>query len=414
MLKTMAVAGAGAFLASCRGPGSGLRGKVGETTMIKLAKLDTLQYEAQSEKLNKAVRHKLLSVTGNDGTVGIGDRTIPAEAMEQVAQSLADVNLADHESVWKAMMEAGIDDNVAWVVDMACWDLHGRVASQPMAKLLGQKRDRFKIYGDQRLHWYGGNVDRFAEACADAAHNYSENHGIKLHFPGCYRGKAYGRMHDPLPLETALEVLRKVREKVGPDTALAWDPEPHEAATDNLEDARRILEVMDKCNWMWIESPLPASPEEERMKEWLTLRKEFKLHFELEYPPSWAKTIDQQVEARIRWTEAGAVNHWNWESLRRGITPWLRLREWIQKHPDRGVRLNQHCQWAPHLHMAASLTDEQQPMQEYCGCPPKHLKGGYKNSRHIREPAVHEGWVEAPTQPGLFQPDWEFIEKHSV
>ena len=412
-MKGLAALGAGLLVGGCGKEGDlGLEIQPGR--MITVDDVQTLQYRMDDPKLNKPVTHKLLAITATDGTIGICDRTIPDEQIPAVREVLEGRNLADHVGLWRAMMGAQIPDAVAWIVDVACWDLHGRVAGKPVCQLLGQRRKRFRLYGDQRLHWYNNDVDRYAAACADAAHTMSENHGIKLHFGGTYPHKASWGVHNGVDVETALRIIRQVRQAVGPDTVLAWDPEPQEAAADNLDNARRILDAMDRYDWGWIESPMPASPQERQMEKWLALRPDYKLRFELEYPPDWAKTIEQEVEAQIQWASSGACNQWNWESRGRGLTPWLGLRKWIRTNPARDVRLNQHCQYALHMHMAASLSDAEQPMQEWCGCPARHVEGGYLNNRHDWVPTIHEGWVDAPSHPGVFAPDWDFINAHRV
>ncbi len=52
----------------------------------------------------------------------------------------------DRELVWKWLWVANIPEHVASVVDLALWDLAGRVTGQPAYKLLGGARDRVKAY----------------------------------------------------------------------------------------------------------------------------------------------------------------------------------------------------------------------------------------------------------------------------
>ena len=52
----------------------------------------------------------------------------------------------DRELIWKWFWVANINENLASVVDLALWDLAGRVTGLPAYKLMGGARDRVKAY----------------------------------------------------------------------------------------------------------------------------------------------------------------------------------------------------------------------------------------------------------------------------
>jgi len=52
----------------------------------------------------------------------------------------------DRQEIWRQLWAAKLPENVCSVIDLALWDLAGRVTGLPVYKLLGAARDRVKAY----------------------------------------------------------------------------------------------------------------------------------------------------------------------------------------------------------------------------------------------------------------------------
>jgi L-alanine-DL-glutamate epimerase-like enolase superfamily enzyme len=332
----------------------------------------------------------VLKLTTADGLVG-GAQCSGKVDIDRLCNVLRGVNLCDHPLVWQAMLAANVGDG--WFragFDIACWDIHARLKKQPLHALLGTRRQKYRPYGDERWN-IRFSPDAYAKKVADSF----RRRGMlctKLHVPGTYalEGRTGDHGVEGLPLPTVLMILRKVRQAVGDDVALAYDPHPQKAAALTLEDARAVSKVLDELNYEWVECLLP--PEPDRIQDWLTLRKEARLRFQREESPS------QTAEEEIRWLEAGAANQVTWDCRFGGITKLLDITAWIRRYPEKGVVLNLHYSQPAHQQIAAALTDREQPWVESV----------FDKDRY------EDGWTSIPQWIGVEDLDWEFIEKHRL
>lgn len=121
-------------------------------------------------------------------------------------------------------------------LDIALWDLAGRLCGQPLHRLLGGARDRIPAYGS------GGSLDLGTpELAAEAA-------GFAREGYGAYKFKAgHGLAED-----TAR--LRAVRDAAGPGLRLIVDGNQQWGAKDALRAAR----AFEPAGLWWLEEPVPA------------------------------------------------------------------------------------------------------------------------------------------------------------
>jgi len=126
-------------------------------------------------------------------------------------------------------------DSLVGVLDVALWDLRGKIAGQPIAQLLGVYRDRMPCYATAWSEKY--TVEEIhAEAKRVQAAGY---HGYKV------------QLRDGVELD--IPRLRAVRDAVGPSFKLMNDP----AAGYNYMQALAAGRVMDELNYYWYEEPVP-------------------------------------------------------------------------------------------------------------------------------------------------------------
>ena len=122
-------------------------------------------------------------------------------------------------------------------IDTACWDIRGKVAGQPVYRLLGGYRNSVEAYASQGL-W----LDRSRDELAAEAHD--------LVAQGFHAVKMRAGMADP---DEDVARVRAVREAIGPDTKLMIDANQAWDLKQTLVMARRFEEY----DIFWLEEPMP-------------------------------------------------------------------------------------------------------------------------------------------------------------
>jgi galactonate dehydratase len=133
-------------------------------------------------------------------------------------------------------------------IEMACYDILGRSLNVPVWQLLGGKqRDQLRVYANG---WYQGPRDPafFAEEAAKlVARGYT---AMKFDpFGGAHR--QIDRQSERL----SIEIVKAVREAVGPDVDLCI--EAHDRFT--VTHAIRIGRALEEFSPMWLETPVHSS-----------------------------------------------------------------------------------------------------------------------------------------------------------
>ena len=147
-------------------------------------------------------------------------------------------------SLWANLSKAvgflgqrGVAAAAVSAIDTACWDLHGKIAGQPLYKVLGGVRDRIEVYASQGL-W----LDRSRRELGDEAEKLvAEGFGaVKMRVRTCglgrgRRARAHGTSRDRLGVKLMV------------DTNQAWD------LNQTLLMARRL----EEHGIFWLEEPMP-------------------------------------------------------------------------------------------------------------------------------------------------------------
>jgi len=139
-----------------------------------------------------------------------------------------------------------VNTTVISAIDVACWDIKGKLLDRPLYDLLGGnvQGDTLRAYANG---WYteaDGDPDRFA----DAAVRVVEDGYDALKFDPF--GDAWERM-TRAELNHAVEIVRSVREAVGPDVDLLV--EGHGRFTPGM--AVTVAEELDPYGPTWFEEP---------------------------------------------------------------------------------------------------------------------------------------------------------------
>lgn len=125
-------------------------------------------------------------------------------------------------------------DSLVGVIDVAIWDLRGKIAKQPIAQLLGVHKEKVPCYGTCWSEKY-----TVEELCAEAVRIKSAGfHGYKV------------QLRDGVSKD--IPRLRALREAVGPAFKLMDDP----AAGYNYTEALMVGKVLDELEFYWFEEPV--------------------------------------------------------------------------------------------------------------------------------------------------------------
>ncbi len=152
------------------------------------------------------------------------------------------------EALWERMYDAtsyygrrGVVIHAISAIDIALWDIRGKVRGQPLAELLGgPKRSRVLAYG---------TVYPLGETPGDVRRNIDR--GLKLGL------RAIKIVADPFwrdDLENAAALIRTAREHVGPDIRLMVDAA---TAWAHAEEGLPLMPIFREYDFAWLEAPLP-------------------------------------------------------------------------------------------------------------------------------------------------------------
>ena len=176
------------------------------------------------------------------------------------------------EALWRRVYSSGFTQHpdlslmgVLSAIEMACWDIVGKAASQPVYNLLGgQVHERLRAYtyiyprpGDQR------DVYCDPDLAAERAQLYLDMGFTALKFDPAGPYSAFdGRQLSLEALDLSERFCRKMRESVGNRADLLFGTHGQMTAAGAIRLAKR-LEPFDP---LWLEEPIPPDAPEEMAK----------------------------------------------------------------------------------------------------------------------------------------------------
>lgn len=147
----------------------------------------------------------------------------------------------NHEAIWQRLRAKqrhlyNLTETIWSNLDVALWDIKGKVAGLPIAVLLGQYRDRVPLYATCPPQ----TITTVEEVAQEVRRKKEQGFaGIKLQLSG-------GSQLD-------VPRLRKAREVAGADFPLMVDS----SAVLSFADALKIGYELDELQYEWFEEPLP-------------------------------------------------------------------------------------------------------------------------------------------------------------
>ena len=184
----------------------------------------------------------VLRITTDDGAVGEAyhewSGPMLADIVDRILREELVGERADRrEWLWHRLWELDrTEEFPIWlfgIVDVALWDLEGRVFGVPVHRLLGTYRDSIPAYASTTTF---PTVEEFLDVCDQCLElGYP---AIKLHAWGDARADA--------------DLCQRVRAHVGPDVDLMYDG----SAAFDLPDAVYLGDALTEAGYRWYEEPM--------------------------------------------------------------------------------------------------------------------------------------------------------------
>ena len=189
----------------------------------------------------------------DDGIIGIGNCALAPRIAKQIielylAPLLIGRDPFDVEALWQTMYRS----TIAWgrkgvgmaaisAIDIALWDIMGKSVGQPVFKLLGGRtKDKIPVYASRLYSQPLDTLAIEAQSYLDQGFNM-----MKLRL-------GWGPKDGPAGMRRNIELVRTVREVVGPDIDImiecymGW----------TVEYAERMIPRLAEFNPRWIEEPV--------------------------------------------------------------------------------------------------------------------------------------------------------------
>jgi L-alanine-DL-glutamate epimerase-like enolase superfamily enzyme len=336
------------------------------------------------------------------GGHGHGDRDglLPDERAALVGRAkslLVGHDPFDREQFWHWMWAAKVPENLLSAIDMALWDLQGRALGVPIHKLLGGCRGKVKAYASTYPNM--GTPEEYAAhalACKREGYRAYKIHPYYFADPVTFQ-PVPGR---PSHVEMDIEACRAVREAVGDDMVLMFDPW---GTYHTYEDALRVGRALEELDFYWYEHPMP----EYRVQSYVRLCQA------LEIPVLSPEIAAGSVYTRADWILRDASDMSRIDVLRGGITG---VKKMVSVCEAYGVRCEIHMSGFGNLQILGATSEDVceyyerglvAPGIDY-DTPPPYLEA-------IADPMDAEGYVRVPQEPGMgYRIRWEYIEANRV
>ncbi|MDN3517551.1 mandelate racemase/muconate lactonizing enzyme family protein [Aquisalimonas lutea] len=201
----------------------------------------------------RSVSCLLVTLRTDDGLTGEGYAFCfgmeRLRAIAAVVESLRPVVVGQDplqpEALWQKLFhslhffgQSGLSAIAMTPIDVACWDLVGKMAGQPLYRLFGAYRDRVPAYASGGL-WLSSDTDELqAESKAFVEQGF---HRVKLRLGS-------GRWQDDMAR------IEAVREAIGPHVGLMVDA--NQGLTQDA--ALRLGRALDDYELIWFEEPVPT------------------------------------------------------------------------------------------------------------------------------------------------------------
>jgi L-alanine-DL-glutamate epimerase-like enolase superfamily enzyme len=334
----------------------------------------------------------LCRIEADDGTVGWGEAISQfpesTAATERLIAGLAPLVVGrdpmDNLDIWRRIKahswwysyQGGLACFALSAIDIALWDLKGKILGQPLVKLLGgAHRDRLPVIAS--THAFLPRIEQEAERHGRYVQEEGYQ-GVKIGF-----GKR-GEAHLGYEAERDIAFVRLLREAVGPRADIMIDR--GQSLLWDVGHAIRLVNAFEEYNLRWIEEPL----EPQDIEGFRKLRQHTK---------TLIATGEREwtIDGYRRLIATGIVDVVGCDPGRaEGITGFLKL---IQLVEGATVWYNAHA-WSSAIITAASLALS--AISDRCLVfEMKPLENPMQDELVTTPFKQRDGWIDVPTSAGL-------------
>ena len=289
-------------------------------------------------------------------------------------------NPQDIGDIWWKMWKQNrsVSTNAIGAVDVALWDINGKIAGQPIHRLLGTCRDSVPAYSSTAWH---ATPEEYAE---EAKH--FQDIGWTAH-----------KIHPHGNPKADIEICRAVREAVGDGAKLMLDA----MWAYQYEDAIRVGRAIEELGYYWYEDPLV----EEDLYNYV------KLKSKLDIPVMSTEYAPGRLYGMAQWITSYATDMLRGDvAVTGGITPLLKICHIAEGFNMKceihhgGNSLNN----VANLHVTMAVNNCE--FYEVFPCT------GANKYALVEDIEVDDkGLVHAPTEPGLgYEIDWELVKREQT
>ena len=274
--------------------------------------------------------------------------------------------------LWK--MNRSVSTYVIGAIDICLWDINGKIADQPIHRLLGTCKEIVPVYSSTAYH-------ETKEEYAEEAIRFKD------------MGWTAHKIHPHGDPKYDIEISKAVRDAVGED--MRWMLDSMWAY--QYEDAMRVGRAIEDLNFYWYEDPLV----EEDLYNYV------KLHQKLDIPIMSTEYAPGRYYGMTQWITQYATDILRGDvAVTGGITPMIRLCHLAEGFNMKceihhgGNSLNN----VANLHITMAVPNCE--FFEFFPCTGANMYG------LVEDIQLDGGFVHAPTKPGLgYEIDWDLLNK---
>ena len=318
----------------------------------------------------------VVKVETDEGVTGVGlaggvmgAEDIGSAILKHMKQYVIGQDPFDNEKVWddlwqpKLVGRRGITTRVISGIDIALWDIKGKVANRPVYKMLGGYTDKMPVYIAGGYYEEGKGL---AELAIETEESLSMGaRAIKMKIGGA-------------PINEDVERVRVVREAAGPDVKVMVDANCAYRYYEAIEIARKI----EKYDIYWFEEPV--NPDDYEGHKLISRATTIPIATgENEYTRYGFRDLIENRCAAILQPDALVMG---------GITEFTKVAALAQAHD---LPIAPHGNQDVHVHLASAIPN---------GLTVEYYRGSTdpmwdKMFQHPLE--VKDGYVSPPNRPGM-------------
>lgn len=282
----------------------------------------------------------------------------------------------DIGAIWWKMWKKNrtVSTNAIGAVDICLWDINGKIAGQPIHRLLGTCKHSVPVYSSTAYH-------ETKEEYVEEALKFKE------------MGRSAHKLHPHGEPYADIEISKAVREAVGGDMKLMMDS----MWAYKYEGAMRVGRAIEDLDFYWYEDPLV----EEDIYNYV------KLHQKLDIPIMSTEYAPGRYYGMTQWITEYATDILRGDvAVTGGITPLVRLCHMAEgfnmpcEIHHGGNSLNN----VANLHVTMAVPNCE--FFEFFPCTGANEYGLVEDIQYV------DGMVHAPTEPGLgYEIDWDLAKR---